>query len=79
MELQRYPFSFCATVVLDLIAAMEMGELYEEVVNDFLAVDLCPFVVEADDTAAQYSIDDDFTDEGVGGAGWGSAAAREPV
>jgi len=84
VDVARYQFSFCATVVLDLLAAFEYGDVYDDAVNDFLAVEICPFVVEADDTVAQYIFDDDqgglhvevnaqYLDEWAGAEGWKAA------
>jgi len=46
--------SYTATVVLDLAAILEMKEVFELGVNDFLAVHAMPPVMEVADTPGQY-------------------------
>ena len=45
VTLQRRNASYTATVVLDLAAMMEMNELFELAINDFLAVNAMPPVI----------------------------------
>jgi hypothetical protein len=51
VTLQRRNASYTATVVLDLAAMMEMNELFELAINDFLAVHAMPPVIEVSDTS----------------------------
>jgi len=52
--LQRRSASYCATVILDLAAMLEMKELFEFGINDFLAVNAMLPLIEVSDTPAQY-------------------------
>lgn len=54
VELTRNPSSQIAGVVLDLAAILGFKDLYELAVNDFLAVEALPSIVESDDTNCQY-------------------------
>jgi hypothetical protein len=54
VTLQRRRASYIATVVLDLAAMMEMNELFELAIHDFLAVHAMPPVIEVSDTPGQY-------------------------
>lgn len=57
VELNRRSESYLSTVVLDLLAMLEMGETYNLARNDFLAVNALPCVVEAQDSEGQYVLD----------------------
>lgn len=46
--------SYVSTVVLDLAAVLEMGDVYRVARNDFLAVNAMACVVETQDTIGQY-------------------------
>lgn len=52
--IERRADSYIATVVLDLAAVLEMGDLFNVARNEFLAVDIVLPVVEAPDTPTQY-------------------------
>lgn len=54
IELQPRSASYAATVILDLAAMLEMKELFELAINDFLAVHATLPVVEVSDTPGQY-------------------------
>jgi hypothetical protein len=49
--------SYAATQVLDLCSVLEDEDLFNVARNEFLAVNICPPVLEVDDDRAQYSID----------------------
>jgi hypothetical protein len=51
---RRRSESYLSTVVLDLLAMLEAGELYAAARNDFLAVNAMACVVESPDTPGQY-------------------------
>jgi hypothetical protein len=51
--------SYLATVLLDLISILEMPKLYEDALNDILAVGIYPSFVEARDTLGQFLIQGD--------------------
>lgn len=57
VNVERRMESYVATVVLDLAALLEMGDVFELARNDFLAVAAHPCVVEVKDTEGQYVID----------------------
>jgi hypothetical protein len=57
VNVERRMESYVATVVLDLAAVLEMGDVFELARNDFLAVAANPCVVEVKDTPGQYTID----------------------
>lgn len=57
IELPRRHQSYLATVLLDLISALELGELYTEARNEFLAVDAYAEFLHVPDTAAQFRYD----------------------
>ncbi|MHB8960531.1 MAG: hypothetical protein ACYDAN_12980, partial [Candidatus Limnocylindrales bacterium] len=46
--------SFAASVILDVLTALGLGETYELALNDFRAVGIMPWVVHVDDDAQQY-------------------------
>jgi hypothetical protein len=52
--LQRRSASYCATVILDLAAMLEMKELFEFAINDFSALNAMLPVIEVSDTPGQY-------------------------
>jgi hypothetical protein len=54
IQIERRAESYIATVVLDLAAVLEMGDLFNVARNEFLAVDIVLPVVEAPDTPVQY-------------------------
>ena len=54
VELVRNPSSHIAGVVLDLASLLALKDLYELAVNDFLAVEALPSIIETDDTGGQY-------------------------
>ncbi|MEK7994496.1 MAG: hypothetical protein AAB403_11895 [Planctomycetota bacterium] len=54
IETDRRAESYIATVVLDLAAMLEMGDLFNIARNEFLAVDAVLPVVEVPDTPGQY-------------------------
>ena len=54
IELDRRGESYIATVVLDLAAMLEMGDVFNVARNEFLAVDAVLPVVEVPDTPSQY-------------------------
>jgi hypothetical protein len=51
---ERRAESYIATVVLDLAAMLQLGDVFDLVNNDFMAVALFPSVIEAPDSEAQY-------------------------
>jgi hypothetical protein len=50
--------SYISTVILDLAAVLELGDIYELARNEFLAVRALPGVLEVGDTTGQYVIDE---------------------
>ena len=54
IKLDRRAESYIATVVLDLAAILQLGDVFDLARNDFLAVGLFPSVIEAPDSEAQY-------------------------
>lgn len=56
IELDRRAESYIATVVLDLAAVLEMGDVFNVARNEFLAVDVVLPVIEVPDTVAQYTL-----------------------
>jgi Restriction endonuclease len=56
VDLTRRPESYVSTVLLDLAALLEMGDIYELARNDFLAVRALPAVFETADSAGQYVV-----------------------
>jgi hypothetical protein len=54
VEIERRTESYIATVVLDLAATLEMGDLFNVARNEFLAVNAHLPVIEVPDTTAQY-------------------------
>ena len=54
IDVPRRPGSFLASVLLDLTAALELEEAYDDIFNDVTAVDAYPQVVECDDDMSQY-------------------------
>jgi hypothetical protein len=55
VQIERRAQSYAATVVLDLAAVLEMGDLFDEARNEFLAVNIVVPVMEALDTPTQYT------------------------
>jgi hypothetical protein len=71
---QRRPWSYVATVVTDLAAVIPGGaDLYADVVNDFLAADASPVLLQADERRAQWRPD------GPGGTLTTGVAYAEPL
>jgi hypothetical protein len=60
VPVQGNPDSFLASVLLDLSSALELETVYDSVINDVLAVRICPSVVEADEGPGFYQ--DNFGD-----------------
>lgn len=60
VTLQSNPDSFLASVLLDLSAALELEGVYDTVINDVLALRICPSVVEAEEGPGFYQ--DNFGD-----------------
>ncbi|HEY1950689.1 MAG TPA: hypothetical protein VGG97_26985 [Bryobacteraceae bacterium] len=56
VKLERRTESYIATVVLDLAAMLRLGDVFDLINNDFMAVVLFPSVIEAPDSEAQYII-----------------------
>ena len=54
MEITRRPESLLASVLLDIAAALELADAYNDIINDVMAVDTYPQVVECDDDMTQY-------------------------
>jgi hypothetical protein len=54
IEIDRRSESYIATIVLDLAAMLEMGDLFNSARNEFLAVDAHLPVIEVPDTPVQY-------------------------
>jgi hypothetical protein len=54
IEVTRRPESFLATVLLDLAASLELADVYDAIINEVMAVDALPTVVECDDDLTQY-------------------------
>jgi len=54
IQINRRAESYIATVVLDLAAIVGLGDVFEIAINEFLAVELCPTIIESPDTTAQY-------------------------
>jgi hypothetical protein len=57
IDLPRRRQSYLTTVLLDLISALELGELYTEARNELLAVDAHAELLHVPDTAAQFRYD----------------------
>jgi len=57
VDVPRRLESYIATIVLDLTALFEIGDVYELARNDFLAVRALPSVLEVADTAGQYVVE----------------------
>lgn len=55
VELQRRPVSQVAGVLLDVAALLRLRDVYADVRNDTLAVEIVPDVLLTDDTADQFS------------------------
>jgi hypothetical protein len=55
ITLSRRSASYTATVVLDLAVMLEMKELFELAMNDFLAIHVMLPFIEVGDTSSQYS------------------------
>ena len=71
---QRRPWSYVAAVIADLAAVIpEGGELYGDVVNEFLAADASPVLLQADEQRAQWRPD------GPGGTLTAGIAYAEPL
>lgn len=54
LEVDRRSESFIASVLLDLAAALQLTDAYDAIINDVLAVDIYPQVIECDDAGGQY-------------------------
>jgi hypothetical protein len=54
IQMERRAESYIASVVLDLVAVLEMADLFDVARNEFLAVDIALPLVEAPDTPTQY-------------------------
>jgi hypothetical protein len=54
VQIDRRAGSYIATVVLDLAAIVGLGDLFNTAINEFLAVELFPTMIECPDTTAQY-------------------------
>jgi hypothetical protein len=52
----KHPSSFLATVLCDLSAFVGIPQLYEDVVNDIMAVEIVPQYWQAQDTEGQFSV-----------------------
>jgi hypothetical protein len=57
IDLPRRRQSYLATVLLDLISALELGELYTEARNEFLAVNAHAELLHVPDTPSQFRYD----------------------
>ncbi|MHB8637737.1 MAG: hypothetical protein ACYC96_14815, partial [Fimbriimonadaceae bacterium] len=57
LDVRREPSSLAATAILDLLARIGDSGLYAEVVNEFLAVRLCPQFFQAPDSEAQFFVE----------------------
>lgn len=57
LDVARRKQSFVASVVLDLASILQLNSLYEDALNDFLAVDLAFPVMEPADELGQYFYD----------------------
>jgi hypothetical protein len=56
IQIDRRAKSYIARVVLDLAAIVGLGDVLETAINEFLAVELFPTIIESPDTTAQYVI-----------------------
>ena len=56
IELKERKESLAASTILDLTSVLELGDLYDTVRNEFLAVDIVLPVIEADDDQSQYCL-----------------------
>jgi hypothetical protein len=54
IQIDRRAKSYIATVVLDLAAIIGLGDVFETTINEFLAVELFPTMIESPDSTAQY-------------------------
>ena len=57
VKIERRAESYIATVVQDLAAMLEIGELFNVARNEFLAVGALPSMIEVPDTASLYSLE----------------------
>jgi len=51
--------SYLAAVILDLASILELGDVYDDARNDFLAVKLIPELLHVANTVGQYHVDGD--------------------
>ena len=56
VDVPRRLESYVSTIVLDLAALLEIGDIYELARNDFLAVRALPTVLEVIDSPGQYLV-----------------------
>lgn len=54
LQLERRPDCLTASVILDLSATFEMGEVYDSIVNEMMAARVYPTVVECDEGTGLY-------------------------
>jgi len=57
IEPTRNPTSYVAGVVLDLTSLLKLRDAYELAINDFLAVEALPCILETEDTKGQYMLE----------------------
>lgn len=57
--------SYVAAVVLDLASILELGDVYDDARNDFLAVKLLPELLHVADSAGQYRVDGEDLEQEV--------------
>jgi hypothetical protein len=54
ISIQPGPGCFLASVLLDVSAALELQEIYDSLINEIMAVRICPTVVECDESLGLY-------------------------
>jgi hypothetical protein len=59
-NVERRPDSFLASVLLDLTASLELAEIYDSLINEIMAVKICPSIVQANEGVGFYQ--DNFGD-----------------
>jgi hypothetical protein len=57
IKLDRRSASYLVTIILDVCSVLEQQELFDLARNEFLAVEVCPPMLEVADDQNQYSVD----------------------
>jgi hypothetical protein len=59
VELRKRRNSYLLTVILDLVSILGLSELYQSIINDVLALEIYPCLIDAKDNKSQFKIDGD--------------------